>query len=427
MRTARQLGLALSLFLGVSCAPTTHESLGSTEQRATSGDVAEKDLAIVFAASDRSAPGANTPLPTGGVVLPASTYATVAAAYEATSVGEAFTTESRYEDWHVVSVRVSPCSPLAPAPRPEAEGLCWPEVRLVLQPILRNIRIHERSAEAYADDRAIHALYDAPAETALAAPAAARARALVAKVRQAAKTWQGGAFAPLDDAERAELAAARDAVGRALVDRARALRDPATPTAAFRGHGERPESASGGPGAKAFASRAMALFGDYVTASALRALTSFSLPEGREPATLDEWVFVSFEAHAGALVREHVTMRSLVDGRTLADLGTAPRATQTRDDDTLYEADSFDAVTSSEIAARAMLGPADITRLAPVVRDPRATHVPNTTCASCHKMNALRFDFHNLGYLEDREVTVSPRVVSDVAVDLAWIQDHLSR
>jgi hypothetical protein len=32
-------------------------------------------------------------------------------------------------------------------------------------------------------------------------------------------------------------------------------------------------------------------------------------------------------------------------------------------------------------------------------------------------MNNLEFNFHNLSYLEDHEVTVAPRVVSDVARD----------
>lgn len=422
----RPLGFFGCLLLGASCAPTSHEPLESTGQAATSLDLAEKDLAIVFAATDLNAPRAATPLPTGGVVLPSTTYATVASAYETTSVGEAFTTESRYEDWRVVSFRVAPCAPLAPAPRSEAADLCWPEVRLVLQPILRNVRIHERTSDAYADDRAMHALYDAPADTALAPSAAARARALVGKVREAAKTWRGGPFSPLDSAERAELVAARDAVSRALVGRVRALRDPSVPQTALQGHGVRPESASGGAGAAAFAARVTAFFGDYAGSRSLRALTAFSLPEGREPAHFDEWVFLSFEARAGALARERITMRSVVDGRDLVDLGLAPRGSQTRDDDTLYETNGFDAATSAEIAARAMLGPSDIARLEPVIRDPRATHVPNTTCASCHKMNSLRFDFHNLGYLEDRDVTVSPRVVSDVAVDLAWIRDHLT-
>jgi len=46
--------------------------------------------------------------------------------------------------------------------------------------------------------------------------------------------------------------------------------------------------------------------------------------------------------------------------------------------------------------------------------------VPNTSCASCHKLNDLRFDMHNLSSLEDRAMTVSPRVKQDVLADQLW-------
>jgi hypothetical protein len=89
----------------------------------------------------------------------------------------------------------------------------------------------------------------------------------------------------------------------------------------------------------------------------------------------------------------------------------------TRDDDGVYDALARDATRArvDEVSARVMLGAADISRVTPVVRDRRRTHIENTTRASCHKMNALRFDFHAFGYLEDRDLTVSPRVVDDVA------------
>jgi hypothetical protein len=119
-------------------------------------------------------------------------------------------------------------------------------------------------------------------------------------------------------------------------------------------------------------------------------------------------------------------MTSPKDGRVLVNLGMAPVGSQVRDDDTVHAAAKNPSL-APEISARAMLDGADIARLTPVIRDQRATFVPNTTCASCHKMNALRFDFHAFGYLEDRELTISPRVVSDVELDLAWIRAHIER
>ena len=63
----------------------------------------------------------------------------------------------------------------------------------------------------------------------------------------------------------------------------------------------------------------------------------------------------------------------------------------------------------------------DIDDVADLVTDPTKVFVPNTTCATCHRMNGLRFDFHSLSHLEDRDHTVSPRVEADVAHELDWV------
>ncbi|MCX6130742.1 MAG: hypothetical protein NTX25_16995, partial [Proteobacteria bacterium] len=66
----------------------------------------------------------------------------------------------------------------------------------------------------------------------------------------------------------------------------------------------------------------------------------------------------------------------------------------------------------------------DIAEMSPRIQDRQQTLVPNTSCVSCHKLNALRFDFHNFSYLEDRDITISPRVIRDVELDLAWLRKH---
>jgi hypothetical protein len=55
------------------------------------------------------------------------------------------------------------------------------------------------------------------------------------------------------------------------------------------------------------------------------------------------------------------------------------------------------------------------------IADATVTHVAHTTCASCHKLNDLAFDFHNLSFLETRPMTISPRVAGDVARELEWL------
>ncbi len=412
------LGVGTSIAVAAGCSELP--TIASTSSDVALEAVAEKDLAVVFAAEDAEAPSASTRLSSGGILLSQPTYEAVANAFVSTSVGAALTEESHYEDWRVVSFRIAPCSPLAPAAHTEWRALCWPEVRVVFQPIVRNARIHGRTSLAFADDRAIHALYDAPPDSALEPLQAARARELVARVRAAAKTWRGGPFAPLSTTEFEDFEASRNAVSRALVSRALALRSQTVPAVSYRSVGVRPESATGGVPAREFASRVTELFGEYAESASLRALTAFSLPEGREAAQFDEWVFLSFETRNGALVRQRITMKSAVDGRDLVDLGESPRASQTRDDPRLY-AEEIGARELAEIQERAILGPADVVTLTPKIRDVRATLVPNTTCASCHKMNPLKFNFHNLGFLEDRVLSISPRVVSDVADDLAWV------
>ena len=37
-------------------------------------------------------------------------------------------------------------------------------------------------------------------------------------------------------------------------------------------------------------------------------------------------------------------------------------------------------------------------------------------------MNTLAFDFHNLSYFEQEEITVAPRVEEDVRSELSWIR-----
>ena len=59
------------------------------------------------------------------------------------------------------------------------------------------------------------------------------------------------------------------------------------------------------------------------------------------------------------------------------------------------------------------------------VNDPERTLIPNTSCATCHSMNTLAFDFHNLSYFEQEEITIAPRVKADVRSELRWLKRWL--
>ncbi len=364
--------------------------------------LAGKDLAIALPMDFREVP--RDPL------FPRTWYQSVSQGFSQTSVGSALEFESPYTDWQLISLRIAPCAPLGQTPK-DAEQNCWPEIRLVWQPVQRKIRLHERYMENAGDDRAVHALYPAEPARFLKADEAARVQAAITGLSQGQT---------LSVAAQKEFRSARERVLQELLPAVRALRDSSLPAQAFTGFGIRPE-ADDSSLQKSFGQRLSAFLNRWTSPADLRFLTAFSLPEGREPAHLDEWVFLSFRAEKARLIAEPILIRSAVDGRVLANLGPSMRGSQGRDDDSLY--DLLNGSTDAEeLAATVMLRINDIDRLTPMVRDREKLLVPNTSCVSCHKMNELRFDFHNFSYLEDRDITISPRVKRDVELDLSWLQ-----
>lgn len=376
--------------------------LSATLKAQTPQALAAKDLAIALPMTFRDVP--RDPL------FPRTWYQSVSKGFSQTSVGSALDYESPYSDWQLISLRIAPCAPLGLTPR-DAELNCWPEIRLVWQPVQRKIRLHERYMENAGDDRAVHALYPVEPARFLKADEAARVQASI-QTLSLGKTLTANAFQ--------EFRAARERVLKELLPAVRSLRDPGLSPRAFEGFGIRPETEDSSL-QKAFGQRLNAFLNRWTSPADLRFLTAFSLPEGREPAHLDEWVFLSFRAEKSRLIPEPIRIHSPVDGRVLADLGPSMRGSQSRDDDSLYDLlnGSNDA---EELAANVMLRINDIGRLTPAVRDREKLLVPNTSCVSCHKMNDLRFDFHNFSYLEDRDITISPRVIRDVELDLTWLR-----
>jgi hypothetical protein len=410
--------LALPMFAPLAACGDASDSSGSdsAESAQSSVDVAEKDIAVAFAPTSRDLVGVNDALAGGDKVFPRAWYDAVDRAFRGTDVEDALTSESLYEDWKVVSARIAPCAPLGPVPAAAADTLCWPEVRLVFQPIVRDVRIHERTSEAYADDRAIHAIYP----VALADRDEARAQELRRKVTSA-RFVSGQPFAPLTPAELTELTGLRDRAISAVIAGARALRGP-FPASRFVGIGVRPESDEGGQASRALRQRFTAFASRYARPSQLAELTAFSLPEGREPAHLDTWVFVAFSASGGRLTPKDLTVTSRRDGERLFSFGKSETVSMGTADPRIAQAIASGVGRSRELADSVVVRGADIARLTPALRDRRQHLVANTTCGTCHMMNPLRFDFHNFGYLEDRDLTVSPRVTTDVELDLRFLR-----
>ena len=126
------------------------------------------------------------------------------------------------------------------------------------------------------------------------------------------------------------------------------------------------------------------------------------------------------------MIQVDITVNSALDGRELINLGLSPKASQMRDEPDLHTAlDDLPDDVASELKTRVLLSPREISTKSKMINDRALTLVPNTTCGSCHKFNQLRFDFHNFSFLEDRQITVSPRVKTDVLRDLEWLSRHL--
>lgn len=378
--------------------------------------LAERDLALIFPLESMNlVPAGLSFNGTGEKLLAPKWFDEVNSAFRETSAGTVLETESPYSDWHVVSVRVAPCNPLGQNPQQQIEELCWPELRLVWQPVLRKVTLHSTFMVASGDDRAIHAIYPIDPSTQLNPEETVRVRTALNAIAKAVGT--DAKFSTLPAAQMNDFTALRNRVVTGYLSDIATLRTAAK--ADYSGVGIRPEWMNDSIAEKSFRKAFDAILEKYAKPKALGALTAFSLPEGREPAQLDEWIFLSFKAVNGSIERNPMTLVSSTSNEVLFTGSHASRGSMQRDDEAFYEADNLEAIKST-----AILFMNDKAKLVPLISDRTKRLVPNTTCVSCHKLNDLIFDFHNLSYLEDREVTISPRVVKDVALDLQWIKAH---
>lgn len=358
-------------------------------------------------------------------LLPEKLIRQVEESYLNTSVGDAVSQENQISDWMLVSARIVPCSPLGLIPGPATEIYCWPEVRLIWQPVLKDFRRYTTILNWFADDRAIHALYDVPATFGLSQHDGARAELLLSKLKSAQSLPANGQAEALDNRELAEFIRLRNQVAKTLINRAVQLRSGAFDRADYSAITERPEFRDQST-ARQVIDRLRTLLSDTTTFAALKEMTSFSLPEGREPPQADEWVFLKFLKNGHSMEQVDITVQSAIDGRELINLGKSPKASQMRDEPDLHTAlDDMPLKDAEELRTRVLLSPSEVATKSNLINDRALTLVPNTTCGSCHKFNNLRFDFHNLSFLEDRQITVSPRVKFDVRRDLEWIAKHL--
>ncbi|MEN9825717.1 MAG: hypothetical protein RI953_1462 [Pseudomonadota bacterium] len=380
------------------------------------------DLAIVLPAQRSLRIAAQDVVsPLNESLLPRELLAQVETAFRSTAVGDALETENIYADWTLVGMRVVPCSPLGIIPSTDIQVFCWPEVRLVWQPVLKDFRRYAVVLDAFADDRAIHALYDFEPGLVLNPSETIRATTLLNRIRTALQVAPTKPMNMITADELREFVILRDKVSDGLMEKTRQLRSGSFANSAYNAFNERPEFNSSASAAE-FIEKLKRFLASATPPKSLKEMTSFSLPEGREPPQIDDWVFIQFLRQGQKMVQQRINLRSAEDGRILFDFGPAPRASQMRDEPELHTAlDSMSAKDAKEIRQRVLLSPTEISTKSQIIADRNITLVPNTSCASCHKLNNLRFDFHAFSYLEDRTISVSPRVKTDVMRDLEWL------
>jgi len=339
-------------------------------------------------------------------------YNQIRKGYLSTSVGKALDLENSLSDWQLVSIRIVPCAPLGVSPKQDIEKLCWPEIRLVWQPIL--IQNNHGREPNFADDRAIHVLYDIdPSLYLTSAPAE-----LAKKIKEGVANSLSRAEAPgINDSELQAFFAVRNRVSKSFLEEALALRASA-PIGSVQARSEFQSQATG----KAFVSKLKAFLSRHGNPKNIKTLTSFSLPEGRDAATIDEWVFLKFLGKNGEIEPTEIKLFSAKTAKVLYNFGLAPRGFMQRDDPKLY--DWLDLNPNDEVIRNVMVF-GDRNSHGQIA-DRTKILVDNTSCASCHKLQNDKFNFHALSYLGIDELEVSPRVIKDVALDLSWIKTYLN-
>ncbi|MBM4291964.1 MAG: hypothetical protein FJ138_11390 [Deltaproteobacteria bacterium] len=356
----------------------------------------ERDLAWLIPADE----ALRRPL-RGAAALPSAWLDAVEEALAASELGARISDESWPEDWRLVSARATVCSPLGRvADAEEIDRLCWPEVRLVWQPLVADLNVSGVVRAVYADDRALHALYFVSREH----PTLAEMRAALA----------GGArLRQLGGDLLARFERARDEEGLRLLRALEALRGAAGP---YAGLGERPELLSPAL-AEGFWGALEGALPALCPPEGLHELTAFSLPLGRAPAAADLWSFVAFSAEGGRLTPAPLRVWGAEDGALLFEqrLDRSEDVTSSVGDPELLGAL---AGAPSPLAAQVVGDVGELREKAARLNDPYQTLVPHTTCSSCHRDNNLPFNFHNLSYFEDQPLSVSPRARRDVERDL---------
>jgi len=374
-------------------------------------------MAVLLDVQSDARISADTRTDAGETLLPEEWVSRVSEGFYDTDVEDALDAENRYEDWRLVSMRVTPCSPIGITPDQQMDELCWPAVRLVWQPVLEDFQLLWGTyTDFYADDRAIHAIYPVH-------PRYSDGSRGPASVRDKVSQWlaQGGSPNDIPHDVLSDFEQARNSSILWLMNRLHDLRHTRLEAGSWDAIDIRPEILADGEIADEFTERMVAFLGDFASNQDLNEMTAFSLPEGRNPAGSDIWVFIGFDGNNGDPQLKALEVIGRESGEVLITIGTAQTIAVGLEDPAVEDAL---AEGSAELAESLIISNEDIDILGEDMADPYEFLVPNTSCASCHRLNDLLFDFHSLSGFENNPITVSPRVDKDVARDLSWARSR---
>ena len=349
-------------------------------------------------------------------ILPQSYFNKISSSFLDTQVGDAMRLENTIDEWALVSLRVEPCAPLYPNIK-NRDSLCWPEIRLVFQPILKTkIKYQGVFQNFFADDRNIHASYLISPYSFLKSEKASLADRYIEKLQTTNS---------LSSDEFKEFKNLRNYVSTEFLKETLLLRSNHIQHDEYDGFDMRPEYYDA-IDAKIFTEKISNFLKRHAFLQRMHTLTAFSLPEGRTPTHTDHWVFKKFHLLSDQSLFEANITISHKNGRVFFEVGKSEASSMQKDDERFYSK-ALTAKQKQMLSHHVVLDKDLDAKLLAKIANPNQFLVDHTSCASCHKLNPGEpANFHSLSYfLNQAQPTVSPRVVNDVTKNLKWISENL--
>ena len=363
----------MNLFISIILLFTSVTSFGN--------EVQEKDLSIVLDASLNKKIEMKEPLFSSKWF-----YQITEKQFRNTDVGYALEAESPLKEWRLVSLRIAPCVSLVPSYYFDPETFCWPQVRTVWAPVFDKYRTTWGiNVEDYSDDRAIHALYWFEEDKYSTNQTYKKVKKLIQNEPEKLK------FISKTEKE-TWLKLRREAIQK-LLKNTLALRTKGASDKKYNSFGIRPELYTDN---KNFRNRLYSFLLNYTKINLLSELTAFSLPEGRDPAGIDTWVFVAFNGNNGIITPKKLDIYDRDTGKKINNPTFSQTATMNDDDPSFYSGNI------QKLREQVLLFNEDRKSIRSKVFSTKPLLTGETSCATCHKFNKIKFNFHNFSKFEDR-------------------------